>query len=232
MKPGSPESHIFLWNSVDTALNCYIFWILSGSWRVKNPVFKNNLVLIIFLIIILQIYYNTIPAFSKFGPQTSFIISTRKRKTNSNYCRFFAAEQLFYLFWLVIHFCQNYIKRKLEYIFSSDTDEYKKYYFHRYYCNLALFLIKINRINTDCAKLDKKILKTEAKIFRLRCQHKLLLRCLRELGDREARNIEDIQKTEKEAESRRSVDPDLSISDNLSFTASETDRALATVSKK
>ena len=133
---------------------------------------------------------------------------------------------------MAIHPCQNYIKRKLEYILSSDTDKYKKYYLHRRYYDLAPPLAEIDRINTDRAKLDKKILETETKTFRLRRQRKLLLRRLRKLGDREARNIEDIQKTEKEAESRRNDDPGPSIPDNLFFTASETDRALAAVSKK
>ena len=124
------------------------------------------------------------------------------------------------------------MKRKLEYIFSSDTDEYKEYYFHHRYCNLALSLAEIDRINTDREKLNKKILETEAKIFRLRRQRKLLLRHLKKLGDRETRNIEDIQKAEKKIESRGNAIPDFSVSDNLSFTVSEADRVLAAVSEK
>ena len=49
--------------------------------------------------------------------------------------------------------------------FFSNTNKYKKYYFYRRYCDLAPFLIKINQINTDCAKLDKKILEIKIKIF-------------------------------------------------------------------
>ena len=186
----------------------------------------------ILLITTLQTCYNTIPAFSKFDPQTSSIISIRKRKTSSSHRRFLAAEQLFCLFWLTIRLCQNCVERKLEYIFFSDTDEYKKYYLYRRYCDLAPPLAEINRINIDRAKLDKKILETETKTFRLRRQRKLFLRRLRELGDREARNIEDVQNIEKKAESRRNINPDSSVPDNLSFTASETDRALAAISDK
>ena len=131
-----------------------------------------------------------------------------------------------------MHLCQNYIKRKLEYILFSDTDKYKKYYFYRRYCDLALPLAKIDRINTDRAKLDKKILETEAKIFHFRRQRKLLLRYLRKLGDREARNIENIQKTEKKIEFRRNIDPGFFIPDNLFFTIFETDRVLAVISEE
>ena len=217
---------------MDTAPSCYIPWILSGPWRTKNPVSENNLVWIIFLITTPQIYYNTISASFKFGPQISFIISTRKQKINSSHRRLFAAERLFYLFWLIIYPCQSCIKRKFEYIFFSDTDEYKKYYFHRRYCDLIFFLTEINRINADHAKLDKKILKTETKIFRFYCQYKLLLYYLRELDDRETRNIENIQKTEKKIEFCRNIDPDLSVSDNLFFTVSKTNRVLAAISDK
>ena len=80
--------------------------------------------------------------------------------------------------------------------------------------------------------MDKKILETKIKIFRLRRQRKLFLRYLRKLGDREARNIENIQKTEKKAESCQSTDPDLFVFDNLFFTVSETDRILAAISEK
>ena len=131
-----------------------------------------------------------------------------------------------------MRFCQNYIERKFEYVFSSDTDKYKKYYFYHYYCNLAPPLAEINRINTDREKLDEKILETEIKIFCFRRQRKLLLRRLRELGDREARNIEDVQKTEKETESRGNIISGPSIPNNLSFIVSETDRVLAAVSEK
>ena len=94
------------------------------------------------------------------------------------------------------------------------------------------FLAEINRININRKKLDKKILETETKVFYLRRQRKLLFRRLRELGDREARNIEDIQKTEKEAESCGNMIPGPSVSDNLSFIVSETDCVLAAISKK
>ena len=93
-------------------------------------------------------------------------------------------------------------------------------------------MAEINRINIDREKLDKKILEIETKIFCFRRQRKLLLRRLRKLGDREARNIEDIQKTEKKTESHRNTIPDLSIPNNLSFTVSKADRALAAVSEK
>ena len=157
-------------------------------------------------------------------------MSTRKRKISSSYYYFFAAERLFCLFWLAIHPCQNYVRWKLEYIFFFDIDKCKKCYFYRCYCDLAPFLIEMDRINIDCAKLDEKILKIEVKVFCFRCQCKLFLRRLRELGDREARNIEDIQRAEKKAESRRNIDPGFSVSDNLFFIASEADRALAAVS--
>ena len=124
------------------------------------------------------------------------------------------------------------MERKLEYIFLFDADECKECYFYRCYCDLASFLAEMDRINTDREKLDEKILEAETKAFRFRRQRKLLLRCLRELGDREARNIEDIQKAEKETESRGNAIPGLSVPDNLSFTVSETDRALAAVSEK
>ena len=75
-------------------------------------------------------------------------------------------------------------------------------------------------------------METEAKIFRFRCQYKLLLRCLRKLGDCEARNIEDIQKTEKKAESYQNINPDFFVPNNLFFTVSEADRVLAAVSEK
>ena len=159
-------------------------------------------------------------------------MSTRKQKTSSSYRRFFAAERLFCLFWLIIRFCQNCVERKFEYVFLFDADEYKKYYFYRCYCDLAFFLAEINRINADREKLDKKILETEAKIFRLRRQRKLLLCRLRKLGDREARNIEDVQKTEKEAEFYKNAILGLSVPDNLFFTVSEADCVLAAVSEK
>ena len=159
-------------------------------------------------------------------------MSMRKRKINSSYCRLLAAEQLFCLFWLAIRFCQNCVERKLEYIFSSDTNKCKKYYFHRRYCDLAPSLAEMDCINADCEKLDKKILETEIKVFCFRRQRKLFFRCLRELGDREARNIEDIQKTEKEAESRGNIISGFLVSDNLFFIISEADCVLAAVSKK
>ena len=93
-------------------------------------------------------------------------------------------------------------------------------------------MAEIDCININREKLDKKILETEAKIFCFRCQRKLFLRCLRELGDREARNIEDVQKAEKKIESCGNIILGFSISDNLFFTVSETDRALAAVSEK
>ena len=133
---------------------------------------------------------------------------------------------------MTIRSCQNYIKQKLEYIFLFDADKYKKYYFHRRYCDLAPPLAEIDRININYKKLDKKILETEIKIFRFRRQYKLLLRRLRELGDREARNIEDIQKTEKKTESRGNMIPGFFVSDNLFFIISETDCALAAVSEE
>ena len=133
---------------------------------------------------------------------------------------------------MAIRFCQNYVERKFEYIFFSDIDECKKYYFYRRYCDLVSPLAEIDYINTDHKKLDEKILETEAKIFRFRRQRKLLLRCLRELGDREARNIEDIQKTEKKTESRRNAIPDPFVPDNLFFIISKADYALAIISKK
>ena len=113
-------------------------------------------------------------------------MSTRKRKISSSYCCFFVTEQLFYLFWSAIYFCQNYIKQKFEYIFLFDADKYKKCYFYRRYYDLAFFLAEIDRINIDCKKLDKKILEAKAKIFYFCYQRKLFFRCLRKLGDREA----------------------------------------------
>ena len=124
------------------------------------------------------------------------------------------------------------MERKLKYIFLSDIDEYKKYYFYYYYYDLASSLTEINRINTNRKKLDKKILETETKIFRFRYQRKLLLRCLRELGDREARNIENIQKTEKKTEFFENIIFGSSVPDNLFFIVSEADYILAAVSKK
>ena len=157
---------------------------------------------------------------------------TRKRKTSSSYYRFLAAEQLFCLFWLTMRFCQNCVERKLEYIFLSNADKCKKYYFHRCYCDLVFFLAEIDRINADREKLDKKILEVEIKAFRFCRQRKLLFRCLRELGDRKTRNIEDIQKAEKETESCENIIPGPSVPDNLSFIVSEVNRALAAVSEK
>ena len=133
---------------------------------------------------------------------------------------------------MTIYFCQNYIKQKFEYILLSDTDEYKKYYFHRYYCDLVFFLAEIDRINTDCEKLNKKILEIKTKIFRFCRQCKLFFRRLRELDDRETRNIEDIQKTKKKIESCGNIISGLFIFNNLFFTVSETDRVLATISEK
>ena len=124
------------------------------------------------------------------------------------------------------------MKRKLEYIFFSDIDKYKKYYFHRRYCDLAPPLIKIDRINADRAKLNKKILKTEAKAFCFCRQRKLLFCYLRELGDRETRNIKNIQKIEKKIKFCRSTDPDPFVPDNLFFIVSEADRVLAAVSEE
>ena len=93
-------------------------------------------------------------------------------------------------------------------------------------------MAEINRININCEKLDKKILEAEIKTFYFRYQCKLLLRCLRELGDRKARNIENIQKIEKKAESHKNINLGFFVSDNLFFTISEADRALAAVSEK
>ena len=149
MKPGPFEFHAFFWHA-------------------KKPVSGSSLVWVVFLVTISRIYHNIIPFFSKFGPQTSFIMFIRKRKISSSYRCFFAAERLFCLFWLAIRFCQNCVERKLEYIFLSDTDEYKEYYLHRRYYNLAFLLAEIDRINADYEKLDKKILETEAKVFRFR----------------------------------------------------------------
>ena len=131
---------------------------------------------------------------------------------------------------MTIYFCQNYIEQKFKYIFLSDADEYKKYYFYCRYYNLALPLAEIDRINADCKKLNKKILEAEAKIFYFYHQRKLLLYCLRELGNCEIRNIKNIQKIKKKTKSH--INPGLSVPDNLSFTVSEADCALAAVSKK
>ena len=132
---------------------------------------------------------------------------TRKQKTSSSHRRLFAAERLFYLSWLTMRFCQNYIKQKFKYILSSDTDKYKKYYLHRRYCDLALSLAEIDRININCKKLDKKILETETKIFCFCRQRKLLLRRLRELGNRKTRNIENVQKAEKKTKFHENAIP-------------------------
>ena len=80
--------------------------------------------------------------------------------------------------------------------------------------------------------MDKKILEIETKIFYFRYQRKLFFHCLRKLDNHKARNIEDIQKIKKEAESYQDINPDPFVSDNLFFTISETDRVLAAVSKK
>ena len=132
---------------------------------------------------------------------------------------------------MIICFYYNYIEQKFKYIFF-DTDEYKKYYFYHCYCDLAFFLIEIDRININCEKLDKKFLEAEVKTFRFYCQQNLFFCYLRKLGDREAQNIENIQKIEKKVEFRRSIDPGFSISDNFFFIIFETDRALAAISEK
>ena len=131
-----------------------------------------------------------------------------------------------------MRFYQNYMKRKLEYIFFSDIDEYKEYYLHRRYCDLVFLLTEIDRINADHAKLDKKILETKTKAFYFHRQYKLLLRRLKKLDDREARNIEDIQNIEKKIKSYRNIDPDPSVPNNLFFIISKADRVLATISDK
>ena len=55
---------------------------------------------------------------------------------------------------------------------------------------------------------------------------------MRKVGDRETRNIENIQRTEKKTEFRRNADSGFFVSDNLLFIISEADRALAAVSEK
>ena len=94
-------------------------------------------------------------------------------------------------------FLPELYRAKIWIYFFSDINEYKKYYFYRRHYNLIFFLAKINRININCIKLDKKILKIKIKIFRFRRQYKLFFCYLRKLGDRKARNIENIQKIEK-----------------------------------
>ena len=93
-------------------------------------------------------------------------------------------------------------------------------------------MAEINYININYKKLDKKILETETKIFRFCRQRKLLFRYLRKLGDREIRNIEDIQKAEKKTESRGNAISGFFIPDNLFFIISKIDRALAIISEK
>ena len=124
------------------------------------------------------------------------------------------------------------MERKLEYIFYFDIDKYKKYYFYYRYCDLAFFLAKMDRININYKKLDKKILETETKIFCFYYQYKLFFRCLRKLGDREARNIEDIQKIKKKTEFCGNAILGFFVFDNLFFIISEADCALAAVSEK
>ena len=82
-------------------------------------------------------------------------------------------------------------------MFFSDIDKYKKYYIYCYYYNLVFFLAKINQININHKKLNKKILKIKIKIFRFRRQRKLFLYYLRKLNNCETRNIENIQKIKK-----------------------------------
>ena len=94
-------------------------------------------------------------------------------------------------------------------------------------------MAEINRINIDHIKLDKKILKTKTKAFYFRHQYKLLFYRLRDLGDCETRNIENIQKKKKKkTESRRNTNPGFFVPNNLFFIISEADRALATISEK
>ena len=69
---------------------------------------------------------------------------------------------------------------------------------HRFdrYCDLSSPFKEIAKLSGKANKLDEQILEVEAKSLQLRKQRRLLIRKLRELGDREIQNIAELEKDE------------------------------------
>jgi hypothetical protein len=73
-------------------------------------------------------------------------------------------------------------------------------YRHHRCCSLAPNEKEIDKQFAIKEKLDEEIMETEAKTIRLRKQRRLAIKRLRELGDREALNIAELEADERRAE--------------------------------
>jgi TolA-binding protein len=78
---------------------------------------------------------------------------------------------------------------------------------HNRHCELASPWVKAERVLKKKEDLDRQILESEAKTLRLRKQKRLLQKKLRELGDREEQNIQDLERDEAAASALESPAP-------------------------
>jgi hypothetical protein len=125
--------------------------------------------------------------------------------------------------WVTMRSCLGCLQHNVPCVVSDFSDSCERCYRFNRCCELSSPSSEIARLSREADKLDEQILaertksiEAEAKSFRLRKQRRLLTKKLRDLGDREAQNIAELEKDEEELEKEKANAIAKSVSDRHS----------------
>ena len=95
-----------------------------------------------------------------------------------------------------IRICQSCISRGLTYIVTPESQRCSECEKNNRSCELTSPIKELDKHSSVVDKLDEELLELEMKKARLRKQRRFHLKKLRELGDREAQNILELEEDE------------------------------------
>jgi hypothetical protein len=98
--------------------------------------------------------------------------------------------------WVTMRPCTCCLSEKVSCVMSASSDSCERCYRFNRYCDLSPPSAEIAKLSREDEKLGEQIFEAEAKSVRLRKQRRLIRKKLRDLGDREAQNISELEKDE------------------------------------
>ena len=124
-------------------------------------------------------------AFSFNFPSRKAVVLMPRRNIISTYRRHAQADFKFRSGILAMRLCSFYLRANALYIVFFSFFKYKQYVRYNRQCELASPVDQLNKLSEQENKLLDQIIESETRTRRLRKQRRLLLKKIRNLGDRE-----------------------------------------------
>jgi hypothetical protein len=126
-------------------------------------------------------------------PSRKAVILMPRRSTTSTYRRHAWADSKFRSGTLAMRSCSSCLRANALCVVSPSSPKCEQCVRHNRQCELASPVDQLDKLSEQENKLLDQITESEARTRRLRKQRRLLLKKMRDLGDREAQNIFELE---------------------------------------